>query len=281
MSSLKETLRTDLTERSAGADELRSATLRMALTAVTNEEVAGKEARELSDDEVLAVLTREAKRRREAATAYDEAERPELADRERAELVVLEGYLPAQLSDEELVGPGGRGHRRDRRRGSARHRPGDEGDPAQGRQARRRRPGLGRGPPPAQRLSCHRALVAGPAGGQVCRRRHRCHRRRPPPPVPPPRRVTAAGAATAAGAWGSRSGCSSAWASAGSRRSTTAAGRSPSRRAGAARLDHAGHHRVPDRPGRVRPPNAGPGRRWPLPTLCPFSDWFGIVGCPT
>jgi uncharacterized protein len=103
MSSLKDTLRTDLTESIRGRDELRSSTLRMTLTALTNEEVSGKAARELSDDDVLAVLAREAKRRREAATAYDEAARPELAERERAELEVIEGYLPAQLSDEELA----------------------------------------------------------------------------------------------------------------------------------------------------------------------------------
>jgi uncharacterized protein YqeY len=103
MSSLKETLRTDLTEAIRSRDELRSSTLRMALTALTNEEVAGKESRELDDDEVLGVLAREAKRRREAAEAYDDAKRPELADRERAELVVIEGYLPSQLSDEELT----------------------------------------------------------------------------------------------------------------------------------------------------------------------------------
>ncbi len=103
MSSLKDTLRTDLTEAIRGRDELRSSTLRMALTALTTEEVSGAEARELGDDEVLDVLAREAKRRREAATAYDEANRPELAERERAELVVLEGYLPAQLSDDELA----------------------------------------------------------------------------------------------------------------------------------------------------------------------------------
>jgi uncharacterized protein len=102
VSPLKETLRSDLTEAIRSRDELRSATLRMALTALTNEEVAGTQARELSDDDVLKVLNREAKRRREAATAYAEAHRPELAERERAELVVLEGYLPAQLSDEEL-----------------------------------------------------------------------------------------------------------------------------------------------------------------------------------
>ena len=102
MSSLKDTLRSDLTEAIRARDELRSSTLRMALTALTNEEVAGDQARELSDDEVLAILVREAKRRREAAAAYDDANRPELAARERAELVVVEGYLPAQLSDEEL-----------------------------------------------------------------------------------------------------------------------------------------------------------------------------------
>lgn len=102
MSSLKDTLRSDLTESIRERDELRSSTLRMALTSVTNEEVAGERARELSDDEVLSLLVREAKRRREAATAYDDANRPELAERERAELLVIEGYLPAQLSDEEL-----------------------------------------------------------------------------------------------------------------------------------------------------------------------------------
>jgi uncharacterized protein len=102
MSSLKDTLRSDLTESIRERDELRSSTLRMALTSVTNEEVAGERARELSDDEVLSLLVREAKRRREAATAYDDANRPELAERERAELLVIEGYLPAQLSDDEL-----------------------------------------------------------------------------------------------------------------------------------------------------------------------------------
>lgn len=99
---LKSTLRSDLTEAMRERDEVRVATLRMALTSITNEEVAGTVQRELSDEQVTAVLTREAKRRREAATAYDQANRPELAERERAELVVLEGYLPAQLSEEEL-----------------------------------------------------------------------------------------------------------------------------------------------------------------------------------
>src|SRR5579875_3925744 len=83
-------------------DEVTTATLRMALTAVTTEEVAGKAARQLSDDEVLKVLAREAKKRREAAEAFDAAGRDELAARERAEGEVLDRYLPAQLSDEEL-----------------------------------------------------------------------------------------------------------------------------------------------------------------------------------
>lgn len=84
-------------------NRLRTATLRMALTAVHNEEVAGKAARELSDGDVLAVLAKEAKRRREAAEAFAAGGRPELAERERAEGAVLESYLPARLGDAELA----------------------------------------------------------------------------------------------------------------------------------------------------------------------------------
>ena len=101
-SQLKATLRADLHTSMRQHDRVRTATLRMALTAVTNEEVSGTTARELSDDEVLRVLVKEAKKRREAATAYIEAKRPELAAKEEAELVILEAYLPAQLSDSEL-----------------------------------------------------------------------------------------------------------------------------------------------------------------------------------
>jgi uncharacterized protein YqeY len=101
--TLKERLREDLTAAIKERDELRTGTLRMALAAVTNEEVAGKVARELSDDDVVAVLGREAKKRREAAEAFDDAGRAELADRERAEGEVLAVYLPAQLSDDELT----------------------------------------------------------------------------------------------------------------------------------------------------------------------------------
>lgn len=101
--ALKEQLQSDLTVAMKARDELRAATIRMALTAVTTEEVAGKQARVLSDDDIITVLTREAKKRREAAEAFDNAGRAELADRERAEGEVLATYLPAQLGDDELA----------------------------------------------------------------------------------------------------------------------------------------------------------------------------------
>ena len=103
MAALKDRLQADLTVAMKARDELTTATLRMVLTAVGTEEVAGKAARELSDDDVLAVLRREAKKRREAATAYADGGRPERAEREKAELGVVEGYLPAQLGDDELA----------------------------------------------------------------------------------------------------------------------------------------------------------------------------------
>lgn len=102
MPALKSRLQADLSTAMKARDELTTATLRMALAAVTTEEVAGKAARELSDDEVLRLLTKEAKKRREAAEAFDNAGRGELAERERAEGAVLDGYLPAQLEDAEL-----------------------------------------------------------------------------------------------------------------------------------------------------------------------------------
>ena len=103
MPELKQRLHADLNAAMKARDELTTATLRMALTAVTTEEVAGKQARELSDDEVLKVLGRESKKRREAAEAFAGAGRVELADRERAEQQVLDRYLPAQLDDAELA----------------------------------------------------------------------------------------------------------------------------------------------------------------------------------
>lgn len=101
--TLKEQLRADLTAAMKSRDELVKSTLRMTLTAIGNAEVAGSEARELSDDEVLKVIAKEAKKRAESAEAFAAAGRGELAARERAEGEVLARYLPAQLSDDELA----------------------------------------------------------------------------------------------------------------------------------------------------------------------------------
>ncbi|MGL5865485.1 MAG: GatB/YqeY domain-containing protein [Dermatophilaceae bacterium] len=101
--SLKIRLQRDLHDAMRARDSVRSGTLRMVLTAVTTAEVAGDKARALSDDEVLQVIGKEAKKRTEASRAYRDAARAELADREDAELTVLEGYLPAQLTDDELL----------------------------------------------------------------------------------------------------------------------------------------------------------------------------------
>lgn len=103
MGTLKQTLRDDLTAAMRERDTVTTATLRMALTAITTEEVAGVQQRELSDDEVLRVLTKEAKKRKEAATAYTAAGRSELASTEEAELAVLGRYLPTALTDAELT----------------------------------------------------------------------------------------------------------------------------------------------------------------------------------
>jgi uncharacterized protein YqeY len=103
MSTLKDQLRTDLTTAMKARDDVRSSTLRMILTAVTNAEVAGKVAKELTDDEVLTVLSSEAKKRREAAVAFEEGNRPESAAKERAEAAVIQDYLPEQLGPEEIA----------------------------------------------------------------------------------------------------------------------------------------------------------------------------------
>jgi uncharacterized protein YqeY len=99
---LKERLKCDLTEAIRARDEVRAGTIRMALTSITNEEVSGKEARVLTDAEIITVLSREAKKRREAAEAYDSAGSKERGDRERAEGLVIAEYLPSQLSESEL-----------------------------------------------------------------------------------------------------------------------------------------------------------------------------------
>ncbi|WP_409181814.1 GatB/YqeY domain-containing protein [Amycolatopsis sp. VS8301801F10] len=102
MTTLKATLHDDLTTAIKARDQLRSATLRLTLSAIGYEETAGDSARELSDDEVLKIITREVKKRRDAAEAFDKAGRADSAERERAEAEVLTAYLPAQLSDDEL-----------------------------------------------------------------------------------------------------------------------------------------------------------------------------------
>jgi uncharacterized protein YqeY len=102
MSDLKDRLRADLTTAMKSRDELRSSTLRMLLAAITTAEVAGKQPRELSDDDVVGVLSTEAKKRREAAEAFDGGGRTEQAAKERAEAQVIAEYLPAQLSGEEI-----------------------------------------------------------------------------------------------------------------------------------------------------------------------------------
>ncbi|MBF4767814.1 GatB/YqeY domain-containing protein [Nocardioides agariphilus] len=102
MSALKDRLRADLTTAIKARDEVRSGTLRMVLTAITNAEVAGKVARELSDDEVVGVLSTEAKKRREAAVAFADGGRQEMADKEVAEAAVIADYLPEQLTSAEI-----------------------------------------------------------------------------------------------------------------------------------------------------------------------------------
>ena len=103
MSTLKAQLRADLTTSIKARDELRSGTLRMVLTAITNAEVAGKQARELSDEDVVGVLSSEAKKRREAAVAFEEGGRVESAAKEVAEAAVIADYLPEQLSVDEVT----------------------------------------------------------------------------------------------------------------------------------------------------------------------------------
>lgn len=99
---LKEKLQNDLTEAIRGRDELTSGTIRMVLTAITNEEVSGKEARTLKDEEIITVLSREAKKRREASEAFEAAGRADKAATEKAEGEVIAKYLPAQLSEDEI-----------------------------------------------------------------------------------------------------------------------------------------------------------------------------------
>ena len=103
MPTIKDQLRADLTTAMKARDETTTRTLRMTLTSISNEEVSGSVAHDLTDDEIIKILTREAKRRREAATAFADAGRADQAAAEQAEERVLVGYLPAQLDDAELA----------------------------------------------------------------------------------------------------------------------------------------------------------------------------------
>jgi uncharacterized protein YqeY len=99
---LKERLQSDLTEAIRSRDELRSGTIRMVLTAITNEEVSGKSARVLTDAEIITVLSREAKKRREAADAFKDAGHADRSQRETDEGKVITEYLPEQLSEADV-----------------------------------------------------------------------------------------------------------------------------------------------------------------------------------
>jgi uncharacterized protein len=104
VTELKDRLRSDLTDAMRARDQVRLRTLRMALTSITNEEVSGNAVHDLSDEDIVKVLAREAKKRREAAEAFEAAGRVEQAEAERAEGDVLADYLPAQLDDDVLRG---------------------------------------------------------------------------------------------------------------------------------------------------------------------------------
>ena len=103
MSALKDQLRSDMTAAMKARDSIRTQTLRMVMTAVSNAEVAGKASRELADDDVVAILVSEHKKRKEAAEAFEQGNRPELAQKERDEAAVISEYLPEPLTDEEIV----------------------------------------------------------------------------------------------------------------------------------------------------------------------------------
>lgn len=100
--TLKDTIKADLTAAMKARDEMTTSTLRMVLAAITNAEVAGDQAVTLDDNQTIGVLQSEAKKRAEAAQIYADAGRSEAAAKERSELAVIERYLPAAISDQEL-----------------------------------------------------------------------------------------------------------------------------------------------------------------------------------
>ena len=103
VTSLKETLQADLTAAMKAGDDMLKSTLRMAIAAIMNAEVAGKEAVALTDDQVIKVLQAEAKKRLESAEIYEQNGRAEAAVKERAEAEILTKYLPAAIDDSVLA----------------------------------------------------------------------------------------------------------------------------------------------------------------------------------
>ena len=103
MAELKSRIRADLTQAMKSKDKLRTATLRLLLAAIQTEEVSGKEARELSDEEVIKVLARESRKRGESAEIYTQNGRGELAAAEHAEARIIDEYLPTPLTEAELA----------------------------------------------------------------------------------------------------------------------------------------------------------------------------------
>ena len=196
MAELKERLRADLNAAMRARDQVRMRTLRLALTSITNEEVAGASARDLTDDEVVKVLTREARKRREAAEAFSAAGRSDQAAAERAEGACPGRLPPGAAQRRRTRRLGGSGDRRDRSQRHGGHGPGHEDGDAQGRGPGRRRPGRRRGPPPPVRLAGQAGHVRAESsrdglrppdsgrllsGRRLClrRRRRRCRRRSP------------------------------------------------------------------------------------------------------
>ena len=179
MGELKDRLKDDLTTSMKARDELRTATLRMVLTAIGTEEVAGKAARTLSADEELKVVTREAKKRREAAEAFRSGGAEDRAARELAEEEVLAAYLPAQLSDDELPALVAEAVAVDRRQRPERHGRRHEGGRAEGRRPGRGRPGRRRRAGGARRLTPRPAGVAQRSAAAALVQRHACRRSRP------------------------------------------------------------------------------------------------------
>ena len=103
MTTLKDRIKSDITEAMKAREEAKLSTLRMVLSALQNAEVAGDEAIVLTDDQAIAVLRSEAKKRAESAQIYADAGRTDAATKERSEQAIIEAYLPAAMSDEDVA----------------------------------------------------------------------------------------------------------------------------------------------------------------------------------